>query len=243
MRRIFALAALVAVVGIVCASSAQARGLYKGHGRIVPHSLYNPWSVRVNGVFGIQGAYQATAVSYDPAYLVPLYRWSDWKFGYYGQGGIEFNLGKGWSIEPYGLYRRIDDVDNYRIFYSPPLGTNESFRSVDSRVYAAGVNFRIYKNWKGGAAYLGIGGGYAHGEAEWTPLLGAEVTATANGGSLLTQQDSGDFQLLTGLDFHPAAVLSLGFELGWRWSGLSDFNEFEGAFGGVRVGFMFGDGD
>lgn len=242
MRRILVLAAVVAAMAVVYAPSAQARGLYKGHGRISPKVYYNPWSVRINGALGIHGAYQATTVRYDPGYIVPVYRWSDWKFGYYGSGGIEFNLGKGWSIEPYGLYRRIDDQNNFRIFSTPSTGT-ASYGSIDSRVYGAGVNFRIYKNWRGGAAYLGTGGGYAHGEAEWAEWRDVQETVPQVNGSVFTQEDSGDFHVMAGVDFHPASALSLGFELGWRWSGLSGFNEFEGGFAGVRLGFLLGDGD
>ncbi len=240
MRRTIIFAAALAVAGIFCVSSVQARGLYKGHGRISPRTLHNPWAVRINGAFGFQGAFQASSTVYDPVTTVPVYSFSDWKFGYYGTGGIEFNLGQGWSIEPYGLYRRITDPNNIRVFATAGSGL-QSFRNIDSRVYGAGVNFRIYKNWRGGAAYLGVGGGYAHGEAEWASLR-TEIAPPSSAGSVI-QQDSGDFQVMTGVDFHVATALSLGFELGWRWSGLDGFNEFEGGFGGARVGFMFGDGD
>ena len=242
MRRTFLFAVFIAAVVLLYAPSTHARGLYKGHGRISPRVHDNPWSVRLNGTLGIHGAYQATDSPYDPGFIVPADRWSDWKFGTYGSGGLEFNLGKGWSIEPYGLYRRIGDNRNFRAF-STIAATTGLYRSIDSRVYGAGVNFRLYKNWRGGAAYLGTGGGYAHGEAEWAEVLSAQESTSQSDGSRFTQQDSGDFHVMAGLDFHPASALSLGFELGWRWSGLDDFNEFEGGFAGVRLGLMLGDGD
>lgn len=236
MRRVAILAVFVTVVACLCAPPVQARGLYKGSGRITARPLYNPFSVRLNGAVGWHGAYRAKTEDY---YDQPgtggsvSYGWGDWKFGYYGSAGLEFNLGGGVSLEPYGLYRTIEQTDNYRAIITPT--GSALYQSVDSKVYGAGANLRFYKNWDGGAAYMGLGGGYAHGEATW------ELEGNLSG-PVYTEQDSGDFHLMAGLDLH-LSMLSVGFELGWRWSGLDSFNEFEGAFLGARAGIMFGPGD
>ncbi len=242
MRRIAVLAVFVTVVACLCAPPVEARGLYKGHGRISKHPLYNPFTVRLNGSLGWHGAFRAKDVEYfnrpgSPGSLI--YSVSDWQFGNYFNGGLEFNLGSGASFEVYGLYRVIEDGDYYRIIEPDrrPLAPGPSstlYRNIESKVYAAGANLRFYTNWNGGAAFLGLGGGYAHGEAIWESADELQTQGSS-------QQDSGDFHLMTGLDLH-LAFLSLGFELGWRWSGLEDFNEFEGAFLGARAGIMFGDG-
>lgn len=243
MRRIAVLAVLAAAVAILYAAPADARGLYKGTGRISKRTLYNPFAVRLNGTIGWAGAYRAKGADYfySPGYPgVVSYSVGDWQFGHYVGGGLEFNLGSGASIEPYGLYRVIEDPNDYRVIQGDrlPLAPGASsaiYRNVESRAYAAGANLRFYKNWQGGAAYMGLGGGYVRGEATWDSTGDTPIRRE-------TQQDSGDFHLLAGLDFHLSS-LSIGFEAGWRWSGLSDFNEFDGGFLGARAGIMFGEGD
>lgn len=242
VRRMVVRATVLLAFLCLSASLSLARGLYKGDGRrthLYYHPQGNPWSVRLNGAFGGHGAYRAWDARDQPLYIgapggyYSTYglSYSDWKFGYYGYGGIEFNLGHGLSLEPYGLYRSIETPYNVMYGYVPSLGPTH-FDSLDSQVYGAGFNLRAYRNWFTGAAYLGFGGGFAHGEAHWL--------SQGTGQRITSRQDQGDFHLLSGIEFYASRSLALGVELGWRWSGLDGLNEFDGGFVGARMGVMFG---
>ena len=232
------------VLALLCLgfSSSLAHGLYKGDGRrtmLLHRPQGNPWSMRLNGAFGAHAAYQARDSRNLPRYLgvpggyyssYPL-GFSDWKVGYFGYGGIEFDLGRGLSLEPYGQYRSLDSPHNLKLVYTPLLGSSY-FQSLDSSVFGAGVNLRAYRNWFTGAAYLGLGGGYAHGEAHWL--------VDGTGERVTSRQDGGEFHLLSGIEFYTDESLALGVELGWRWSQLDGLNQFDGAFVGARLGWLFG---
>ena len=241
-RRIVMGASVVLALLCLIVTLSAAHGLYKGDGRrtqLLHRPLGNPWSMRLNGAFGAHGAYQArdsrelplsvgAPGRYYPPYQVGF---SDWKYGYFGYGGIEFDLGHGLSVEPYGLYRSLETHHYLKLIDTPPLGASY-FNSLDSRVYGAGINLRAYRNWFTGAAYLGMGGGYAHGDAHWLEQ--------GTGRRFTSQQDGGEFQLLSGIEFYANESLALGVELGWRWSQLDGFNRFDGGFVGARMGWLFG---
>jgi hypothetical protein len=237
MRRMVTVVSFVVLASFLLPISATAHGLYVGQGRISRHILQIPWSFRLNGSFGFHGAYRGLDVRDYPPVLGPGggyvgdLGFSDWRYGHYGSAGVEFNLGRCLSLEPYGLYRQLDSYHNLRVIFDPTTGS-QVYQSIESKVYGLGANLRLYKNWHDGAAYLGFGGGWAHGDASWF-LTSPDVPISR-------QKDAGDFHLLTGIDYYAEESLSLGLELGWRWSGLDEFNQFDGPFAGLRVGVLLG---
>lgn len=208
---------------------AQARGLYVGHGR---RSADDAWSVRLNVSGGLHGAT-------DP--------WNDeisdssYPFGGYGTAGIEFNVGYQNSLEVYASLRDVEDRESFLEFDDFGFTGDAGRYRYDLETQSAGLTLRHRYPTRGGASYWGIGGGVVSSTVRYAELINGFISDDRE-----DEDTAAEAHALIGWDSRLAPALSLGLELGFRYTWL-DYELFDetgdttGFFGGVRLGIVFGD--
>lgn len=207
---------------------AEARGLYVGHGR---RSVDEAWSVRFNLSGGLHGAT-------DP--------WNDeisdssYPFGGYGTAGIEFNVGYDNSLEVYASLRDIEDRESFLEFDDFGFTGDAGRYRYDLETESAGLTLRHRYPTRGGASYWGVGGGVVRSTVRYSELLNGFVSDDRE-----EEDTAGEAHALLGWDSRLAPALSLGLELGFRYTWLEyelfdDTGNTTGFFGGVRLGIVFG---
>ena len=207
--------------------TATARGLYVGHGR---RSVDDAWSVRLNLSGGLHGAT-------DP--------WNDeisdteYPFGGYATAGLEFNVGHRNSLEVYASLRDLEDTERFLEFDEFGFTGDGGRYRYDLESQSAGLTLRHRHPSRAGAAYWGIGGGVVHAEARYRELIDGAISDDR------AEEDTGaEAHALVGWDSRLAPALSLGLELGFRYTWLdyevfTDTGDFTGFFGGLRLGLVF----
>lgn len=220
-------AVLVAMAG-AWAEAAQARGLYVGHGR---RSIDDAWSVRFNLSGGLHGATDPWAGEISD---------SNYPFGGYGMLGIEFNAGHDNSIEFYASLRDIEQTERFLEFDEFGFTGDGGRYRYDLETRSAGLTLRHRYPTRSGASYWGIGAGVVNATVRYSEVLNGFLNDERE------EEDTGaEAHAVIGWDSNLAPALSLGLELGFRYTWL-DYERFDdtgdatGFFGGVRLGFVFG---
>jgi hypothetical protein len=224
---------------VTLADTADARGLYKGHGRRSGSlSTAVPWSGRVNLSGGFHGASDGLRDDGYYAYAGPYglgggwYDYDFWRLGGYAQVGLEVALQNGFSLEPYGLYRKVDDTDRYLVSagggsYAPVAD------HVDIEAWGLGMTVRRYITPGSNAAYWGVGGGYVHSESHRT-----QHEYDAQTFALDDEDEAPEAHFLVGFEARAMPSLAFGVELGYRYAWLDDVSDFSGVILGARVGIL-----
>jgi hypothetical protein len=229
-------------------STASAWGLYKGNGR--HHSkealeaLAHPWQARLNLSGGLHGASDALGDGYR--YVYPygygsyghFYNYDFWRLGGYVQAGLEVRLQNGFSLEPYGMFRKVDNTDKSR----PGMhgyGAGGAFASirdhVDIEAWSGGLTLRRYAEPWYGSAWWGAGGGFVHSKsARWEWSYGSPPAY-----KLDHQDNAPEVHFVVGWEANMLPSATIGLEVGYRYTWLDTFDDFSGLILGARVGLLF----
>jgi hypothetical protein len=214
--------------------------LYKGHGR---RSAYftpeAPWGARLNLSGGFHGAAYGLADDGFYAYGGPYgfqggwYDYDFWRMGGYAQAGLELALLNGFSMEPYGLFRRVEDTDTYAVVPAQGGYYYEARDHVEIEAWGVGMTIRRYAEPGGSSAYWGLGGGYVNSTAKrWH----------SEGGALVFEfedvDEAPEAHFLVGFEARALASLSFGLEIGYRYAWLDDATDFSGVLLGARLGIL-----
>lgn len=236
----FAVVLFPVLLGITIADSADARGLYKGHGRRgVSFAADVPWSARLNLSGGFHGASDGLANDGFYAYGGPYgfqggwYDYDFWRLGGYVQGGLELALQGGFSMEPYGLFRRVEDTDVYGIVPAQGGSYLPARDHLEIEAWGLGMTIRRYATPGSGSAYWGVGGGYVNSTAKrWHSENGVRTFEFED------QDEAPEAHFLVGFEARALPSLSFGVELGYRYAWLEDASDFSGLLLGARVGIL-----
>lgn len=214
MRRI----ALLSFLSLFLAAPALADGLYKGHGR----KSADLWHTRLTLSGGIHGAA-------DPFKAGVYHEWGWATVGGFTLAGLEFRNRNLDSLELFAGYRGVDKVDNYRVG-----GLGRSDRVSDHYeldALHAGMTFRHYVLGRHSEAHVGAGLGFVHSESRIVETVDDAETFRFEG-----DDSAPELHILAGWERAFAAPLTVGLEVGYRWTWLDDPNDFTGAFLGLRLG-------
>jgi len=214
MRRI----ALLPLVLFLFASPALADGLYKGHGR----KSADLWKVRLNLSGGIHGAA-------DPYDAGRYHEWGWTTMGGFTLAGLEFRNRNLDSLEFFAGYRGVDTVDSYRV---SGFGFQDNVRDrYELDALHAGLTFRHYVLNRHSEAHVGAGLGFVHSESRLVEVVDGAETYRFEG-----DDSAPELHVLVGWERTFADPLTVGLEIGYRWTWLDDPNDFTGAFLGLRLG-------
>jgi hypothetical protein len=228
VRRLTLLLAALSLLSLLAllAPEASGRGLYVGHG-LRSKDLSPQWALRLN--VGGGGHAARHPLAYD--------RYGGWwKIAGYGTAGIEINVGWNNSLELYGTYRELSRNENLTVV--SPTYPNGTPARVDYRTEGAGAGLTL-RHYSivgpGNMGYWGVGGGIIYAESRYQEVVGGSVSP------LIESEDTGgEAHFVVGWDGKMSPALSLGIEIGFRYSWLDDTADFTGAFFGARLSLLLG---